>query len=602
MYSRGVILQRLYILFFMILLPFIADAATCPDDFSENDLPQNSTVVPVSEQCPDGYASAYTVLDCSDPNAGGVCATCESGYLLGGTKCVQTCKSDKTKIHFGEDLSFNLLNERGTTPALNIQVADNRVCYVDLVSGTGRGLNFELPDGTQYHAVSNSGGYRVCVPEYELKYSCGSVGGTPPEPQKMLDGQWFTLVPGFGDCRVPDGYRFDGWYLNDTKYDVLRIHEYDFNDDVSLVAKFKEAIKYPVSYYCAPEDTEPVCTVMLEETNNIGFGTPCDMSGCALSEGQTLIALYSPVSDAEVAAMLRKCPSCEGIWAMAEGVLNGTAPVTEGSLEHMMAFAIVMGDGGTGEFGELQAISDLLSGHVVVYADYENYEGITINGNPPNVVGTLALEDATNVYPVFANNTRFNVEYICPAGTHATGGFSGRTSVATGEEAWIGASCVNDFGNTGYAGGVAKQIGWCDGTTICNKWNYIGMDKTLFDYERDVTFVGLYEVILDTITFNCGANGVLTDENSANYYLVKAAVSVDTPLTMTFEAECTPTDAGKRFVGWKLPDDYGIYDDRLSVVYQIGDSVDWWYIIAAMDALELDKTVNFEPVYEDMGQ
>ena len=139
-----------------------------------------------------------------------------------------------------------------------------------------------------------------------------------------------------------------------------------------------------------------------------------------------------------------------------------------------------------------------------------------MNGNPPNVVGTLVVEDDTNVYPIFANNTKFNVEYICPAGTHATGGFSGKTSVATGEEAWIGASCVNNNGGTILAGRVAKQIGWCDGTTICNKWNYIGMDKTLFDYERDVTFVGLYEVFLDTITFNCGANGVLTDENTAH--------------------------------------------------------------------------------------
>lgn len=602
MYCRGVILQRLYILFFIILLPFIADAATCPDDFSEIDLSQNSTVVPVSEQCPDGYASAYTVLDCSDPNAGGVCATCESGYLLGGTKCVQPCKSDKTKIHFGEDLSFNLLNERGTTPALNIQVADNRVCYVDLVSGTGRGLNFELPDGTQYHAVSNSGGYRVCVPEYELKYSCGSVGGTPPEPQKMLDGQWFTLVPGFGDCRVPDGYRFDGWYLNDTKYDVLRIHEYDFNDDVSLVAKFKEAIKYPVSYYCTPEDTEPVCTVMSEETNNIGFSTPCDMSGCALSEGQTLIALYNPVSDAEVAAMLQKCPSCEDVWTNANAILTGQEVVDEGSMWHIMAFIIVMGDGGTGELGELQAISDLLSGHIVAYADWKNYEGITINGNPPNVAGTLVVEDDTNVYPVFANALKvYNVSYVCPIGTSKNGGYPEQyVPGGMNDLVLFPGSCDSETtGHSGLGKGSATLTGWWNGS------NRIDMSKEVdkFDYERDVTFVGLYKIFLEA-TFNCGTEGNLTEETASlgKYKYEQDDFHADAPLTMTFEAECTPTDTGKRFVGWKLPEDYGFYDEALSVVYHIGDSVDWWYIIAAMDALELDKTVNFEPVYEDMGQ
>ena len=200
---------RIYAVFVMFLLPFIAAAATCPSGYSEFSVNDGHMIVPMSEQCPDGLVQLYTVSDCDDADAGSVCATCGSGYALGNSaSCVELCSADSKQIHFGNKLSFNLLKKPGTKPALNFLTPKNKVCYVDLAAGTASGLNFELPDGTQYHAVNNSGGYRVCAAGYTLDYDCGVGGGVPPESQSLLSGYWYTIPSGAGSCRVPEGMRF----------------------------------------------------------------------------------------------------------------------------------------------------------------------------------------------------------------------------------------------------------------------------------------------------------------------------------------------------------------------------------------------------------
>ncbi len=583
-------------------MPVVSSAVTsCPENYSEYAIDSNSVIVPADKQCPDGYIQVYSVSDCADENASDVCAICDSGYALGnGQNCMQLCGTDVSKVKFGGNLSFNLLKERTTTPALNILASKNQVCYVNLEPGNAAGLNFELPDGTQYHAVNNAGGYRVCAKSYKLSYSCGGMGGTPPDAQMLLPGQWYTVSPNVGNCDVAPGNNFAGWYLDGVKIPSYMIHVFNFTTDKTLVARYEnQAIKYYCKYDADVDDWKKSQSFNGEPVVPLGVFCPAYKTGITSglesstdseNPNDTVGFWFTPFTDSEQAQLNAIMPYEE----LDENAKNLVAPffgktdIIEGKNGIMAIYGLMEmandesdGDGYESVFSRLLQthlygpdVGDdakwrlTVSGETSLYAlyVYEPYE-VTYNfGNVP-VFGDLGFAFLYILFqPYYGVNFKFS-EFMMP--TCNTG-----LSVAGYE-----------IDGKKYDPDDTVKWLWTSGKTV----------DVLFDMNLSATF-------------DCGW-GVLENPETATKTYKQTSVYGDTDATFVIDAECIPSDGNKVFAGWRV--DTPRYEP---LNFAVGDTVDWFevsektnpnYIVDDMPPGECKPGISsgeyvFNAVYEDI--
>ena len=581
----GGMLKRVSAVFVMFLLPFIAAAATCPSGYSEFSVNDGHMIVPMSEQCPDGLVQLYTVSDCADADAGSVCATCGSGYALGNSaSCVELCSADSKQIHFGNKLSFNLLKKPGTKPALNFLTPKNQACYVDLASGTASGLNFELPDGTQYHAVNNSGGYRVCAAGYTLDYDCGVGGGVPPESQSLLSGYWYTVPSGLGNCRVPEGMRFSGWYMDGKKQAPYTIHSYNFNMNKTLTAMFSDNTKYNVNYFCATNDMVPVYTDEVVFGESVAPKTnmcPYDIKKTepfAWIEpfSQEEINLFISALDADVdLSDLSTAGFLKPYFGAGEAVIGSEAEVFVLALFIYGHINCVSDSEMLAENPEVCAALKLLADHTYfdpdVLADADA-ESLAL------LYKDIYSEEDVDLVPLY-NAALYNMTWDCGDYFSVFGGydFDGETRYG-----WtVEYRCEPSY--YGYINGISF-VGWEVDGVLYEGWNIT------YNWTEDKTAIGIFDYDLNA-TFDCGEYGTLSSGESTVTYSGRGNAKDKIPLNVS--AQCKP-NAGKKFVGWSLP----YYSSR---TFGAGSVIDWLNIIVARNEQGIENpSDDFVAVYEDV--
>ncbi len=600
-------LKQVLAVFVSFLLPFMAFAATCPENYSEFTIDSNHLVIPSSEQCPDGMVELYTVSDCSDADVGDVCAVCDSGYTLaGGKQCLQLCSAQNQKIHFGSDLSFNLLKDRGTIPALNIQTENNQICYVGLASGRGGGLNFLLPDGRQYHAVKNTGGYRVCATGYTLSYSCGDVGGVPPRSYKLKSGYWYTVPANAGGCNVPSNMRFAGWYADGVQVKPYMIHTYNFNSDKTLVARFADVSKYNINYYCLPSDTVPVYvdTVIAYESTDVKTNM------CAFdAENLDTLAWVKTIPQAEMDSyidyLVKNGSDISDVEYLYDIYVNGSyvlSDVTE-ALAMVVFPALHINCIKDADFqasnAENCAIAKLFYDHTYFVRNND-----FISDDEEYMFKQITPVSDVDLRPLYIPK-KHDVNWDCGDGLfRASAGEMNFNSDArynwnvlyyctyNGLNTWIGESgnCIDAAGNNICSGKEGIHFeGWeIDGEFVGKEFVY--------KYTEDKTATGIYSYDLHA-EFDCGSDGVLTSGESMVSYSYNGKWKSDIPLNIN--AMCTPNE-GKKFLGWKLN-----YDTD-NVVYNVGDTLNWLDVF--LDTENKNSSYGFynrvmlTAVYEDVSE
>ena len=585
---------RIYAVFVMFLLPFIAVAATCPSSYSEFSVNEGHIIVPSSEQCPDGLVQLYTVSDCADADAGAVCATCGSGYALGNSaSCVELCSADFRQIHFGNKLSFNLLKKPGTKPALNFLTQKNRVCYVDLASGTASGLNFELPNGTQYHAVNNSGGYRVCAAGYTLDYDCGVGGGVPPESQSLLSGYWYTVPSGLGNCRVPEGMRFSGWYMDGKKQAPYTIHSYNFNMNKTLTAMFSDLSNYKVNYFCSVNDVVPVYS----DDVVVGESVAPKTNMCPFTDQvESLLAWVEPFSQEEINAMVAlgldlSDISDFGFLAVYFGVGDGDSLI-KGELEEfvlLLFMSVHMSCVTDSEYQADNPESCVLAKMFFEHTYFPNFDALIDSSDVDEdtqmllqmLYKEIASETDVDLYPLFIP-TLYNMTWDCGDYFSVYGGYDFDGTTRYG---WtVNYRCEPSY-NHGYGDlyGVSF-VGWeVDGVL------YEG-NKLTYNWTEDKTAIGIFDYDLNA-TFDCGEYGTLSSGESTVTYSGRGNGKDKIPLNVS--AQCTPY-AGKKFIGWKA--------NNTETVYHVDDTLDWVKTLKENCGYYnyCEYGLNFTAVYEDL--
>ena len=584
---------RISAVFVMFLLPFIAAAATCPSGYSEFSVNDGHMIVPMSEQCPDGLVQLYTVSDCADADAGAVCATCGSGYALGNSaSCVELCSADFRQIHFGNKLSFNLLKKPGTKPALNFLTQKNKVCYVDLASGTASGLNFELPNGTQYHAVNNSGGYRVCAAGYTLDYDCGVGGGVPPESQSLLSGYWYTIPSGAGSCRVPEGMRFSGWYMDGKKQAPYTIHSYNFNMNKTLTAMFSDLSNYKVNYFCSANDAVPVYSddVVVGES----VAPQSNMCTANPDKVESLLAWIEPLSQEEINAMVAlgldlSDTSDFGFFASYFGVGDGLIKSEVEELVFLLVLSVHLSCINDPEYQADNPESCALAKMFFEHTYFPNFDALIgssdVDDDTQAVLQMLykeiASETDVDLYPLFIP-TLYNMTWDCGDYFSVYGGYDFDGTTRYG---WtVNYRCEPSY-NHGYGDlyGVSF-VGWeVDGVL------YEG-NKLTYNWTEDKTAIGIFDYDLNA-TFDCGEYGTLSSGESTVTYSGRGNAKDKIPLNVS--AQCTPYP-GKKFIGWKA--------NNTETVYHVDDTLDWVKTLKENCGYYnyCEYGLNFTAVYEDL--
>ncbi|MDO5012735.1 MAG: InlB B-repeat-containing protein [Pseudomonadota bacterium] len=191
--------------------------------------------------CPDNYTEyAGPEIDGMRANANG--------------ECSPLCAAGVTQINMSGGASAWLFENKTTSPSLNVMFPDGAVCYIDLGTGGGQGLN--VSDGKNtYHTYMTP----PCARTLTLSYSCGDAdGGDAPESRAILYGALF--VPGYdiGTC-YKTGHMFAGWTLDGADVGTENWRTYTYDSDKTLVAKWITS-DYAVGYACsecADVPTEP---------------------------------------------------------------------------------------------------------------------------------------------------------------------------------------------------------------------------------------------------------------------------------------------------------------------------------------------------------
>lgn len=200
-------MMRVCVFFVFVLVPLVCGAA-CPDG-------QTAYLGPVQ----DGYAKNFN------------------------GQCVPLCNSGMTMINTSVGAAYPLFAQKNTSPALHVQAGDN-VCYADLVSGDGSGINIAY-DGNIYHTNV----FAECPVSYNLSYSCGSSAfGTPPDASVVAWGDLFAPPGNRGYCVRPS-FVFGGWKIDNTTYSPNTYYGYLFKSDKTAVPIWNSA-SYGIAYTC----------------------------------------------------------------------------------------------------------------------------------------------------------------------------------------------------------------------------------------------------------------------------------------------------------------------------------------------------------------
>ncbi len=182
--------------------------------------------------CPDNYTEyAGPEIDGMRANANG--------------ECSPLCAAGVTQINMSGGASAWLFENKTTSPSLNVMFPDGAICYIDLGTGGGQGLN--VSDGKNtYHTYMTP----PCARTLTLSYSCGDAdGGDAPESRAILYGALFTPGYDIGTC-YKTGYIFAGWTLDDADVGADGWRTYTYDTDKTLVAKWT-ASDYAIGYSCS---------------------------------------------------------------------------------------------------------------------------------------------------------------------------------------------------------------------------------------------------------------------------------------------------------------------------------------------------------------
>ena len=582
-------IKKICIFLTVVLLPNMALSVTCPSGYSEFSVDDNHIVVPMSQACPDGYSQLYKVDDCADADAGSVCAMCDSGYALGNAaNCVELCSADQKTIRFGKNLSFNLLKKPNTKPALNILTPKNKHCYVDLNTGNASGLNFELPSGATYHAVQNDGGYRVCAPGYTLSYDCGIGGGVPPESQSLLSGYWYTVPANAGSCRVPDGMRFSGWYMDGKKQAPYTVYSYNFNTNKTLTAMFGDNTKYKVNYFCAAEDMGAIYT----DEVVVGESVAPKTNMCPYDPKKTEpLAWVVPFSQEEINTMVALGFDLSDVadFGFLEVYFGVGDSLIKSEIEEFLLLLIldlhlscVYEPEEHADNPESCALAKMFFEHTY----FPNFDALIGSSDVSEETQVLlqmlykeiSSETDVGLYPMYIP-TLYNMTWNCGDYFSVYGGydFDGQTRYG-----WtVNYRC--DYGS--YGVDDVSFVGWeVDGVL------YEG-NKLTYNWTEDKTATGIFDYNLNA-NFDCGTDGVLTSGETTLTYSSRGAGDVYVPLNIN--TQCEPKK-GKKFVGWKM--------DNEETVYDVGDTLDWLktFFENCDDYYNYcDTDLNFTAVYEDV--
>ncbi len=592
--------MRFYAICIFVMMSFMANAATCPNGYSELSVNENDKIVPMDELCPDGTTEVYTVSDCSGANAGSVCAVCDGGALTSGGTCATLCSVGAKKINFGKNLSFDLLSDRPTKPSLNISMGRGKVCYVGLESGADKGLNFKLPGDRIYHATNaSSGGYRVCRAGHTLSYVCN---GNTVEKQVLLDGGWYTL-PSAGVCNLPAGKRFGGWYMDGVKQDLYKINVYNYGTDKQMIARFLEnSDYYNVNYHCLV-NTAPVYTDMATIGANNALKNVCQNS----LSGYEQLGWFTPIKPEYINRLSSWCYDNFGATGGCETAIeqltetmqspeeswvgfyfgNGNAIFTDGWDVFSWAIMLALGQQ---SLIDASSVDEDLAAILMCVALYE-HTWLDPNLMDVGDIGQQVINTDKDIdlYAIY-DKIEPVITYDCGVGGDRYDTLYGDIDAPVyGEGYNLSGACAHGVYSDFLSNGIRHENGchyigdWIDGDYYEAKYG----DDLIWVYEGDKTVVGAYNCNF-TAMFDCGDNGVL--KNSGDATLTAEYLRVDGNQRFDFEfvAECVP-NAGKKFVGWV----YNNPNSTGSLFYSVGDVVDW----SEFDYLD---GVYFEAVYEDV--
>ena len=601
--------MRFYAICIFVMMSFMANAATCPNGYSELSVNENDKIVPMDERCPDGTTEVYTVSDCSGANAGSVCAVCDGGALTSGGTCATLCSVGAKKINFGKNLSFDLLSDRTTKPSLNISMGRGKVCYVGLESGADKGLNFKLPGNRIYHATNaSSGGYRVCRAGHTLSYVCN---GNTVEKQVLLDGGWYTL-PSAGVCSAPDGRRFGGWYMDGVKQEPYKINVYNYGTDKQMIARFLEKSDYySINYYCSVNGSSPVYVDKAEFDVETSLKNVCQN----YRDYHIQIAWFTRVQPEYITRLNTWClENVADTGLCAEAMVNFRETLESGyeegdfgafyfgqgdnvlpdNLWSVLIFSYVLATGEQALNGglDVSAITDIekLSEVLLGVLYYEHtwldpvlWEGVGDTGQQKVNVGkdidlyALYVPGEAVTYDCGDYGERINTLY----GDHELPVY--------GEGYDFSGECRHNlYPNVNYNGGLLEYGCGYTGDYIDDDYYEAKYgDDLIWIYEGPKTAVGVYDCKFKA-EFDCGVDGVLKNPDDAIVMAEYLRVDGNQRFELDVVAECVPKE-GKEFDGWAHNSSYSTD----SLYYSVGDAVDW----ADLDFYE---GAYFEAVYKDV--
>jgi len=128
-------------------------AGYCPTGYFDLDTDDGFITLQSAGTCATGYGAYNGTETCGyNPTMTTCLDLCENGQMTTelGT-CATMCSLGVTTLRTSNGLVIPMWSSAQSSPALNIGVG-NGVCYVNLESGTGTGINVEY-DNTSYHVV-----------------------------------------------------------------------------------------------------------------------------------------------------------------------------------------------------------------------------------------------------------------------------------------------------------------------------------------------------------------------------------------------------------------------------------------------------------------
>jgi len=161
-------------------------------------------------------------------------------------QCLPLCAGGLTSMNSSLGTSSPLFAARNTTPSINVRVGDD-ICYVDLISGEGAGLNVKY-NGATYHTDDFAG----CPQTFTLSYDCGDgATGVAPGAREIAWGALFVPGTDYGTC-ARDGYYPNGWKIDGRVLNAADYYTFAYSGDRTMDVNWAvlPAPTYGIAYTC----------------------------------------------------------------------------------------------------------------------------------------------------------------------------------------------------------------------------------------------------------------------------------------------------------------------------------------------------------------